>query len=216
MATTMFARETGYINNQNVAAMLSAQATNGTSVLAQVNNPLVNEIQDFLELQAVSALHLYRLKRLLDTECLRYTTGVQPMLEDDLTNQFLANLVKRLCSPLEDYLDADSPAFTEIQLRALIATLALLHVKGASAIRFEVYDDIRNEKLGRFYSTICQQHKEEGHPTTNTNVYLIQLALQYFARFRCFTNQAFETTAPVLDIAFASVPLVSHSSKCRV
>lgn len=109
--------------------------------------------------------------------------------------------------------DQEVSVFLEIQLRTLIAAFALLHFRGVTALPSQIYDDLRFRKLGSLYSTVCQVRRDGGNPITATNVYLIQLALQYLSLFGCFRNREYESTKPVLDIVFATLMMVSPDER---
>ena len=95
-----------------------------------------------------------------------------------------------------------------MQLRTLVTTFALLHFKGGNQFISEVYDELEGEKLGSMYRHICRLKRDGGHPTTATNKYLIQLALQYLHLFGCSRDTIYEATQPVFNIVFQSLMLV--------
>ena len=107
--------------------------------------------------------------------------------------------------PLAICHDKEVSIFIETQLRALIAAFAILHFQGTTRLSSDVYDDLKFKRLGSLYSTVCQQKKECGSPQTATNVYLIQLALQYLSLFGCFRNREYESGKPVVDIVFSTL-----------
>ena len=206
----------GAVDNETPQGQIQQQATE-TSGVSATEHPYRQERQAahqpeqildaILADQDVTAHDLYSLKVWFDIESLKRTGKPKAPPHPRLISRALLRVVQKVSGRL-DLFDDDTPLDFEMQLRAIIATLALLHHKTANAFVARHYDELERN-LDALYGVL---HEQPTSPSSANNLYLIQLALQYFLLFGCFRNRAQETAGSVADITYSSVAIVSFQS----
>lgn len=123
-----------------------------------------------------------------------------------------------LSSPLVQWSGADSSAFREVQLRALVAAFALLHHIGVTKLSADLYDKLRSNVAGRFSDIIDgrrdSQTSLEGRMKEAHALYLIRLVAQYFFLFKRAQPHVQALSKPILGLALAGVSIVSLLCLC--
>lgn len=165
---------------------------------------------DLLGSRGISLETLCELRAQIDQECLKYTTEDHPIGNPGLSVAALLDVALSLSRPLERAFHPGSVDLFEAQLRALIATLALLRFKEVFGLASEYYVQIRRENLANLESAILllPQH-DRMSSRQNTNLYLVGLAAQYVSTFKCLRDPLRSVAQPVLAITFAGFGLVS-------
>ena len=97
--------------------------------------------------------------------------------------------------------------FQEIQLRALISSLALLHYHGVETLHPELWDKLNRTNISELQRRIAFQKRatlseEVRHAP---NVYLVQLASQYLSFIRRGDSNIPAVVGPIVKILFGSV-----------
>ena len=150
----------------------------------------------------------------LDHQSLQHAAGVKS--EHDVTSE--ANLAKtaalKLSEPLNECTHTGRSKFQQAQLRALVASLALLHHSGVAALDRVPWDKLKGALNARFGSIAYQirpDTKLSDRMVHTANVYLIQLASQYLSFIRRGDSVVPSIAAPAIKIFFATVAIVSPS-----
>ena len=150
----------------------------------------------------------------LDHQSLQHAAGVKS--EHDVTSE--ANLAKtaalKLSEPLNECTHTGRSKFQQVQFRALIASLALLHHIGVAALDRAPWDKLKGA-LNALFGSIAYQTRP--HTTLSedmihtTNVYLIQLASHYMSFIGRGDSVVPSIAGPAIKIFFATLAIVSPS-----
>lgn len=159
------------------------------------SSPTIRQIQD--------------LQNSIDRECLAHSdhnNGADPTLSSGTVVQ----ITPYLSSPLVQWRGADSDLFWEVQLRALIAALALLLHIGVTELTAEPHDQLRRNIAGRFNHVvnISTSSLEDRMSKANAH-YLVRLAAQYFWLFKRAQPLPDALPLPILGLVMAGVSMVS-------
>ena len=149
----------------------------------------------------------------LDHQILQKVAGIES--ETDATWE--ANLAKGaaliLSGPMVECGHEARSEFQQIQLRALISSLALLHRTGVAALDSNPWDKLRIENIPARFQNIAYQMKSNLSIAERIlhapNVYLIQLASQYMSFFRRGDSVVPSLVGPAVKIIFATISIVS-------
>ncbi len=184
-----------------------------------VNDPLTPgpTLRDrFLQLDASgspSLVELLDLQKAIDDECWRRSQDIGPVTQrHNESSDTVLRLAMYLSKSLLQCGDPTSGIFRETQLRALVATLALLHHSEVTTLNSGPYDTLRRNISARF-SEIVDARKESqqtfaGRLSRTTTLYLIRLASQYFSLFERSQPLADALPIPILGLIFAGVSIV--------
>ena len=148
----------------------------------------------------------------LDHENLRHATSQNSTSDADT----VAKLAVFLSGSLTQCGYPDTFVFLEIQLRALVSSLALLQRKEVSSLDPDFYDQLRLTNVSATWSKVAFQlqrsstlaDKIRGAP----NTYLVQLASQYASLIKRGDSPWPSVFRPLADIFFSVLPLVSTIS----
>ena len=158
---------------------------------------------------STTKLQLYDLLSKLDYECLRHATKQDSTSDADTVAEsamFLSGSLSKCRYP-------GTFAFLEIQLRALISSLALLQRKEVGSLDSDFYDRLRLKNISARFQRIAFQLQ---HNSTladkirhTPNVYLIQLASEYASFIKRDDSPWPSIFEPLTKIFFAGLSLVS-------
>ena len=157
---------------------------------------------------------LYDLLLILDRKCLQHATDtvLEPAQDSASEVEAVVELAIFLSGPLNQCGYSSTFLFQEIQLRALISSLALLHHNGVHTLDSDVYDKLRLKNLSaRFQKIAFQVHrtsKMADRIRYAPNVYLAQLASQYVSFIHRGDSPWSSVFGPTLDILFSAISLV--------
>ncbi|KAG8527195.1 uncharacterized protein KY384_008625 [Bacidia gigantensis] len=171
-------------------------------------------ISDLLDGSGISAPSLVQIMARVSEQCLRFTLKNQkPSEKGRLNRNNLVKLAVCLAKPLERTRHKESFTFLELQLRAFCSVLALLHFKGVYSLVSDDYNSIEGS-LPMLYSTIVRlpshsRNAGEGSDTIrqSSNIYLVQLARQYFSIFRKENDPSRESWEPVQKIVYGTLSI---------
>ena len=162
-----------------------------------------------------SPRELYALQVELDHQSLQRAAGVDS--EHDLTSE--ANSAKAaaliLSGPLNECGHSTRFEFQQIQLRALIASLALLQHSGVATLDQAPWEKLKDELAARFQRisyqiSSCKTLAEKMLYTPS--IYLIQLASLYMSFIRRGEAVVPLVAGPLVQIFFATISIVSQPS----
>ena len=152
---------------------------------------------------------LYDVLSELDHECLRHATA-QDSTSDAET---VANLAMFLSGSLSQCGYPGTFAFQEIQLRALVSSLALLQRKEVGSLDPDFYDRLRLKNISaRFQKIAFQLHRSStlaDRIRHAPNTYLVQLASEYGSFIKRGDSPWPSLLEPLTKIFFAGLSLVS-------
>ena len=158
---------------------------------------------------------LYNLLLKLDDENLRYATGItlHPAQDSMLDVNSVVELALHLSGPLSQCGHPGTSFFQELQLRALISSLALLQHKRVHSLDPEVFDKLRLKNISaRFQKIAFQVERRSGLADRiryAPNVYLAQLAAQYASFFNRGDSPWPSIVGPIVDIFYSALSAVS-------
>ena len=162
-----------------------------------------------------SKKELYDLQVELDHQSLQHAAGLESG-HDGTSEANSAKLAAlSLSGPLNECQCSGRFEFQQIQFRALIASLALLHRSGVTALDQAPWERLRLELAARYQSIPYQA------PSNTTiaekmlhtpSVYLIQLASQYMSFIRRGDSILPLIAGPAFKILFATLAMVSQPS----
>ncbi len=162
-----------------------------------------------------STHELYDLQVELDHQSLQRAIGVESA--HDATS--VANSAKaaalKLAGPLSECGHSGRFGFQQIQFRALIASLALLHHSGVAALDQAPWDKLKLELAARFRSLAYQMKPDttlaDGMRHA-ANLYLVQVASQYLSFIRRGDSALPLIVGPAFKVFFATIAMVSQPS----
>ncbi|KAL8796524.1 MAG: hypothetical protein Q9195_001198 [Heterodermia aff. obscurata] len=168
----------------------------------------------FREHASPSPRQLTQLQLLLDDECLRHSGNApSSFLSMDDTPDLIGQIAEYLSGPLSQVQSLDSSGNRIQQLRALVASLALLHHLGAEELHPKSYNKLRQNILDRYSEITSGRPPSKANPEQfirhKTNLYLIMLVAQYFSLFRRSGPRHEAFIAPVLGLVLAGASIAS-------
>ena len=158
---------------------------------------------------SITIRQLYDLLSDLDHECLRHATKQDSTSDADT----VAELAMFLSGSLSQCGYPGTLRFLEIQLRALVSSLALLQRKEVASLNSDFYDRLRLKNLAARYQKIAFQLQRSSTLADKIrhapNVYLIQLASEYASFIKRGDSPWPSVFEPLTKIFFAGLSLVS-------
>ena len=152
---------------------------------------------------------LYDILSELDNECLRHATAQDSTLDADT----VAKLAMFLSGSLSQCGYPGTFVFQEIQLRALVSSLALLQRKGVSSLDPDFYDRLRLKNISAKFQKIAFQLQRSSTLADRIryapNTYLVQLASEYGSFIKRGDSPWPSIFEPLTKIFFAGLSLVS-------
>lgn len=156
---------------------------------------------------------LLDLKNAIDWECSLHLRD-DPVARDAWSGT-LITVALYLSGPLLQWRGSDSGRYLNIQLRALLGSLALLHHCGVTGLSGNVHNQLRTNIAGRFNGIIDGRRNSqltlEERKSRSDALYLIRLADQYFSLFSR-AQPLTDLAIPILGLVFASASIVSITS----
>lgn len=163
------------------------------------------------------AQDLLLLQLLLDQESLRHWNDgpsyPRPMRSN---SDLVKNIALYLSGPLFQVEGVESSECRIQQLRAFVASLALLHHMGIKELHNDPYRQLRLNILDRFTDIGYGRRRSTTTPAQKhlhiSALYLIRLAAQYFSLFQRSGNTAEALIAPVLGLALTGASIVGEET----
>ena len=155
---------------------------------------------------------LTHLQLLLDDECLRHSSDAASSFRSvDDTPDLIGQIAEYLSGPLHQVENLESSGNRIQQLRALVASLALLHHLGVEELHPRSYNRLRQNILDR-YKESNGRRPSKANPEQVirhvTKLYLVKLVAQYFSLFRRSGPRHEAFIAPVLGLVLAGASIV--------
>ena len=157
---------------------------------------------------------IYDLRLILDRKCLQHATDtvMEPAQDSASEVETLVELAIFLSGPLNQCGYPAASLFQEIQLRALVASLALLQHNGVHTLESDVYDKLRLKNISARFQKLAFQLDRTSELAERIryapNVYLVQLASQYVSFIHRGDSPWSSVFGPTLDILFSAISLV--------
>lgn len=165
----------------------------------QTRSPTIHELQDF--------------RIALDLECSLRLRDSHVDTSSGISSGTLIAITLYFSGPLLLWRGSDSGRYLEVQLRALVGALALLHHCGVTGLAGEVHDQLRTNIAGRFNDIIdgrrASQLNIEERKRKSDALYLIRLADQYFSLLKRAQPWSDAVSIPVLGLVLAGASIVS-------
>ena len=187
--------------------------------VANMDTSLRSLFSQFPDHGSPAPRQLARLQMLLDHECLRHSRNVESSFQSiDDTPDLIGQIAEYLSGPLSQVENLESSGNRIQQLRALVASLALLHHLGVEELHPQSYNTLRHNILERFSEITNGRRPSRATPEQTvrhtTNLYLIMLVAQYFSLFRRSGPRHEALIAPVLGLVLtgASIVRIPHNS----
>ena len=168
---------------------------------------------------------LYDLLSKLDNECLQHATdpALDPAQDSTSEVESVGNLALFLSGSLSQCGYPGTAQFQEIQLRALVSSLALLLHNKVHSLDPKLFDNLRISNIAARFQNIAFQVQRESTLVDRIrhapNVYLIQLASQYVLFFNRGNSPWPSIFEPIMNIFFSALSVVSmvldSLSNCR-
>lgn len=158
---------------------------------------------------------LHQLQALLDNKCLRQSNrDVSSLQHAEDTPDLIRQITEYLSGPLNQVENLESSSHRVQQLRALVASLALLHHLEVEELHPECYHRLRQNILNRFSEISSGTEATPEHTVYHvTNSYLIKLVAQYFSLFRRSGPRHEALIAPVLGLVLTGASIVGKYSR---
>ncbi len=161
-----------------------------------IASPTINELSDF--------------QKCIEQECL--LRCINPKANAIVSTGTIIQTTIYLSGPLLQYSDPQSGTFRDVQLRALVAALALLHHTGLTELTAEPHDQLRSNIAARFTDIIdsqgASQSTLEGSMRKADALYLIRLAAQYFSLIKRAQPISDAASVPILGLVLAGASVV--------
>ena len=156
---------------------------------------------------------LTHIQLLLDDECLRHSSNPGSSFQSiDDTPDLIGQIAEYLSGPLSQVENLESSGNRIQQLRALVASLALLHHLGVKELHSGSYLRLRQNISNRYIEITNGRGPSKATPEQNirhkTNLYLIMLVAQYFSLFRQSGPRHKAFIAPVLGLVLTGASIV--------
>ena len=200
----------------------SAQMPHGSPLLrgssiggpVSLNSSLRETLASFSLPVSPTIRQLYDLLLILDRKCLQHVTDtvLGPAQDSAFEVGTVVELALFLSGPLNQCGYSSTSLFEQMQLRALIASLALLQHNGVHTLDSDVYDKLRLKNISARFQKIAFQLRRTSKLADRIrhapNVYLVQLASQYVSFIHRGDSAWSSVFAPTMDILFSAISLV--------
>ena len=155
---------------------------------------------------------LYAIQEAFDQQSLQRALGISSTTRsDEIQDDDVRASAERLSSCLTQTGSPERAVYREVQLRALVSSLALLHHRKVHTLDNSAWNRLNANIKERFHD-ITWQIKNASIDTDRirhtTCVYLVQLASQYLSFIQCGDAKVPFVVGPVVKILFASLSLV--------
>lgn len=177
-------------------------------------HPSLHETLASFNLPASTTIRrLYDLLLELDHECLRHATDVTLDPAQDSTSEVesVVELAVFLSGSLSNCGHKGESLFQEVQLRALISSLAVLQHNGVHTLSPPVHDQLRLKGIAARFQKLAFQLQSSStladRIRSAPNVYLIQLASQYVSFIKRGDSPWPSIFGPTVDMFFASLSI---------
>ena len=159
---------------------------------------------------------LVQLKETLDGECWQVCEATASTFRSgDYTSDLIKRIAVYLSGPLNQVEDLESSRYRILQLRTLIAALALLHHLGVEELHAEPYSRLRLNISDRFSDIAHGRRRSQSLAIEKnrraTALYLVRLAAQYFSLFKRSLPRAEALVEPVLGLILTGASIVNIS-----
>lgn len=178
-------------------------------------HPSLRETLAKFDLPACTTIRrLYELLRELDHECLRHATDIALDPAQDSTSEVesVVGLAVFLSGSLSQCGYPGTSLFQELQLRALISSLALLQHNRVHTLDPDVYDKLRLKNISARFQKIAFQLQPSSTLLDRIRhaplTYLIQLASKYVSFIKRGDSPWPSIFGPTVDIFFSALSLV--------
>ncbi|KAL8704700.1 MAG: hypothetical protein Q9201_002162 [Fulgogasparrea decipioides] len=162
-------------------------------------------------LKVPTVQELLGLQRLLDNECLSRFRN--PNDEPGVPTGVLVQITLCVSGRLVDWSGPLSGRLREVQLRALVGALALLHHNGLTALASEPYDELRMNIANRFNDIVDGRRNSglslEDRMRKANALYLIRLVAQYFSLIRRAQPLSDALSIPIIGLVLAGAGIAS-------
>ena len=193
----------------------SLRSSVGSSTAEAVSlHPSLHETLASFNLPAsMTTRQLYNLLLELDHECLRHATEVALDPAQDSTSEVesVVELAVFLSGSLSNCGHKGQSLFQEVQLRALISSLALLQHNGVHTLNPDVYDKLRLKNISARFQKIAFQLRRSSTLADKISyasaVYLVQLASQYVSFINRGDSPWPSIFGPTMDIFFSALSI---------
>ncbi|KAG7005145.1 hypothetical protein G7Y79_00021g050120 [Physcia stellaris] len=157
---------------------------------------------------------LIQLKETLDGECWQVSEGIASSSpSEDYTSDLIKRIAVYLSGPLNQVEDSLSSRFRILQLRTLIAALALLHHLGVEELHAEPWSRLRLNISNRFSDIPRGRRRSQSLPVEKNRraraLYLARLAAQYFSLFKRSLPRPGALVEPVLGLILTGASIAS-------
>lgn len=154
------------------------------------------------------------LQKAIDRECLAHTEAC-PTGNPAPSSGTVLEIALYLSSPLVQWHGTASDVSWDMQLRALVAALALLLHQGVRELTAEPHDGLRRNIAARFNDIVNFSTSSLEHRMSKVNAfYLIRLVNQYFSLFKRAQPLSDALPLPVLGLVMAGASMVSLPMPC--
>lgn len=193
----------------------SLRSSVGSSTAEAVSpHPSLQETLASFNLPAsTTTRRLYDLLLELDHECLRHATDVALDPAQDSTSEVesVVEMAVFLSGSLSNCGHKGEFLFQEVQLRALISSLAVLQHSGVHTLTPDVYDKLRLKNISARFQKIAFQLQPNSTLADRIryapNVYLVQLASQYVSFINRGDSPWPSIFGPTVDIFFGALSI---------
>lgn len=185
----------------------------GLLSVASMDTSLRSLFSQFPDPGSPAPRQLTRLQLLLDDECLRHSSNAASSCQSiDDTPDLIGQIAEYLSGPLSQVENLESSGNRIQQLRALVASLALLHHLKVEELHPRSYNRLRQNILDRYSEITNGRRPSRATPEQKirhvTNLYLIMLVAQYFSLFRRSGPRHEALIAPVLGLVLTGASIV--------
>lgn len=156
----------------------------------------------------------------LDKECLYRSRGIEAVPgRNAIPVEDVTKLALYLSGPLVQTIHPGSTLFRELQLKALISSLALLYYNEVFQLHSDSWNKLHNNLAKRF-NDIVDQHSGHTDPNADPNLdrirhfsslYLIRLASMWAQQFGRSEPLLRSHISPVIQLIFAGYSIVGSS-----
>lgn len=161
-----------------------------------IASPTIVELSDF--------------RKCIEQQCL--LRCIDPKANATVSTSTIVQTTLYLSGSLLQWSDSQSGQFRDIQLRALVAALALLHHSGLTELTAEPHDQLRSNIAARFNDIIdgrrASRSTLEDRMRKADALYLIRLAAQYFSLIKRAQPISDAAPIPILGLVFAGASIV--------
>ncbi|KAI4188321.1 MAG: hypothetical protein LQ346_005333 [Caloplaca aetnensis] len=154
------------------------------------------------------------LRKAIDQECLAHTEDC-PTRNPALSSGTVVEIALYLSSSLVQWQGTASDVSWDVQLRALVAALALLLHQGARNLTAEPHESLRRNIAARFNDIVNFSTSSLEDRMSKVNAfYLIRLINQYFSLFKRAQPLSDALPLPVIGLVMAGASMVSPPVPC--